>query len=220
MTLKTVYSVIDFWNTTVLWWQLGRDREMLLLCFGWEAETYCKSKHFSRELPVRLHLKIWSHRECDCQDRPVCALYPSLYKALTKKQTNRTNETCRMKPLTMNRFSMCWTSSIVFFLTEKMRGTITESQQSRTQCAAPATAEGPTALCQEVRLWGEAVHVPTPTALIQHTLPNHMAGLWKNPRYVSRTDEHEFICLIFSSLQVHDWLLEFLSNQPAREQKF
>lgn len=97
---------------------------------------------------------------------PACPVH-SLYKALTKKKT-KTNETCCMKPITLSRFGLCGTSSVFFFLTEKRSRTITESQQSRTQCAAPATAEGPTAVrkCDHEE---RGMHVPTPTAFIQTT---------------------------------------------------
>lgn len=76
-------------KTTVLWWQLGRGREMLLLCFGWETETYCKLKRFSRELPVHLPFEDpipqgrWC-AGCDGPDSPRRVLY-LLYKALTQK---------------------------------------------------------------------------------------------------------------------------------------
>lgn len=175
---------------------------MLLLSFVRETETYCKSKHFSQELPVRLPLKIWSHREggvqdADSQHRPICVLYllcTRHWPNKKEKKKTRTNETCFMKPLTIRRFSLCWTSSVTFFLSEKSRRMmITESQQSRTHCAAPATAERLSALCQEARPWGRGMHAPTHPALIRATRPNYTAGLWKNPRCPTLGDEHKFV---------------------------
>lgn len=76
---------------------------------------------------------------------------PSLYKALTKNKI-------QMRRAAWSPWlwagSVCAGQAQSFSFWQKRRMLI-DSQQSRTQCAAPARAEGPTALCQEVRPWGE-----------------------------------------------------------------
>lgn len=52
---------------------------------------------------------------------------PSLYKALTKTTTAKIiNETCYMKQLTMSRFSLYWTSSVVIILTDNRKPAIVQ----------------------------------------------------------------------------------------------
>lgn len=120
-------------------------------CFGgnWEeaGRCYCsvsveRWRHIaSRNILVKSCLSICLRRS-DPAGKVMCRMQlpwqarlcpvPSLYKALTKKKN--TNETCCMKPLTMSRFGLCWTSSVIFFLTETRR-MLTYSQRSRTVCS-------------------------------------------------------------------------------------
>lgn len=148
-----LYSLMDIWNTSVLWWQLGRGREMLLLGFSWEMKTYCKSKRFSQGLPAHLPSKIWSRREGDVRDA-VAKTGPSAYCTFSVQGTDKIQMRRAAWSPWLWAGSVCAGQAQSFSFWQKRRMLI-DSQQSRTQCAAPARAEGPTALCQEVRPWGE-----------------------------------------------------------------
>lgn len=196
-------------KTTVLWWQLGRGREMLLLCFGWETETYCKLKRFSRELPVHLPFEDpipqgrWC-AGCDGPDSPRRVLY-LLYKALTQKNKwDMLHEAHHLEQVRsvrdkLSRFLSDWETKE----DDNRKPTVPD------KCAAPATAEGPTAVrkCDHEE---RGMHVPTPTAFIQTTQQGFGRTRDALPSQMSTS------LLFFVEFMIHSWRPP--PSQPATNQ--